>query len=95
MASMTTLRGGTVEIPKRSTIASFARRKKIAAALRALRESVDIDETTAASRAGVSVWTWKRWEDGSTAIPLERLFDIAAALKNPLLKLVRDLGVAA
>lgn len=95
MASITTLKGGTVEIPKRSTAASFLRRKKIAAALRRFRESLDIDQTTAAARAGVSVWKWKRWEEGETAISLEVLPDIATALAKSAAVVVRELGVAA
>lgn len=84
-----------MEIPKRSTAISFQRRKKIAAALRSFRESLDIDQTTAAARAGVSVWKWKRWEDGETAISLELLPNIATALAKSAAVVIRELGVAA
>lgn len=34
----------------------------------------------AAKLAGVSIWSWKRWESASASIPSERLADIDRAL---------------
>jgi len=84
-------------LPKRSTLASYQRRKEIGQILRKLREAVGIDCMTAGVRAGVSVHTWERWEAGRTAIPLDRIPDIRKALKgrNPLTAARKQLGVAA
>lgn len=74
-----------VMLPKRSTLTSMNRRKAIGAAIQRIREGAGIDRSTAASRAGVSVYTWQRWESGVAAIPMDRVADIARALtKDPI-----------
>lgn len=74
-----------VMLPKRSTLKSMMRRKAIGAALQRIREAAGIERATAASRAGVSVYTWSRWETGRAAIPMDRVADIACALaKDPI-----------
>jgi transcriptional regulator with XRE-family HTH domain len=77
-------------IPKRSTSRTWKRRQRIGRIIQFIRESITkITRDEAARRAGVSVYTWQRWEQGSTAIPLERMADIAKALS---VDLVDELG---
>lgn len=69
-------------LPKRSTLASYRRRKEIGAALQTVREACGLTRMEAAVLADVTFHTWERWEMGKTAIPLDRVADIRRALKG-------------
>lgn len=77
---MATLLSEGTPLPKRLTKVSFERRRKLAALLRKAREDAKIDRATAARRAGVSVFTWSRWENAAASIPLELFANIRKAL---------------
>ena len=91
---MAKLIGGD-EIPKRSTMATYSRRRAIGRAIQKVRVAADIDIATAAIRSKVSVYTWQRWERGEAAVPLERVPDILRALKVTSLDSVIEMRAAA
>lgn len=78
-----------VPLPKKATQESFRRRQQIGAALRAMREKKKLTIEASCIAAGVSFHTWKRWEEGETAIPVERLADISRALSADIIPSIR------
>lgn len=82
-----------VSLPKRLTSATWKRRQRIARELQRFREEIDVQRGVAAQRAGVSVYVWERWEQGESAIPLERMADIAKGLAVEVAALLVELGL--
>lgn len=76
-------------LPKRATLETYRRRRQIGAALRTLREKKQLEIEEVCTEAGVSFHTWKRWESGQTAIPVERLADIGRALDTDVVPQIR------
>lgn len=66
------------------------RRIKIGEGLSALREEAGLNRIEAAHLTGVSINTWKAWEQGKSAIPLDRIADIRRALKRDPITAIRD-----
>jgi len=56
------------------------RRTAIARRLRTARRRAGVTIAEAACRAGVSRYTWLRWESGWSSIPLERVRDLSRAV---------------
>lgn len=82
-------------LPKRASLASYRRRLVIARRVKKLRIDAGLDQMQAAVAAGVSLHTWKRWENGSAAIPLERVADIAKAIGTDVIPTIRTQLAAA
>lgn len=72
--------GRDESIPKRSSSASFRRRQRIGKILHDCRVVAGLNIQDAAKKAGVSFYQWQRMEMGYTAIPIERVVDIAKAV---------------
>ena len=74
-----------VAVPKKLSPSEYERRKQIGVALRKLRERKHLSLEQAAAEADVSLYTWQRWEQGRTAIPLELVANICRALGQSIL----------
>ena len=56
--------------------------ERLPARLRARRKTLGVSQETAAARAGVTLRTWQRWEEGGPRGNLARLADMAVALET-------------
>lgn len=70
-------------MPRRTKPDTFAAR------LRAAREAAGITQSEAASRAGIQVWTWSRWERQEHGISLEHAAAAAEAIGTTISELMQ------
>lgn len=78
-----------VVLPKKATRESFKRRQQIGATLRSIREARGLSIEEACTAGDIPYHTWRRWESGETAIPLERVADIGRALERDFVPPIR------
>lgn len=64
------------------TVHEYRRRKRIGAELQRARMQAMLSLEEAAARVRRPVRTWKRWEAGQSAIPLELVANICVALRD-------------